>query len=163
MIYETGGLLVDHGWIRILGSGSTRLDRSIMEWNKGKSYQRQGQAPSFLLVADDVLGGFFAINYGGIADTGKSSIFYFSPDIAAWEPLEMNYSEFLHFLFYTDLEAFYKGLRWKGWEEEIKTLGGSQAISCSPPLFTKEGADIENLTRVRIPVQELWDFHFHKE
>jgi hypothetical protein len=37
IIYETGGLLVDNGWIRILGSGHKKLDRNLPEWNKGKS------------------------------------------------------------------------------------------------------------------------------
>jgi hypothetical protein len=27
IIYETGGLLVDHGWVRVLGSGHPRLPR----------------------------------------------------------------------------------------------------------------------------------------
>ncbi len=29
IIYETGGVLIDNGWIRILGSGSTKLNRSL--------------------------------------------------------------------------------------------------------------------------------------
>ncbi|RZK35185.1 MAG: DUF2625 family protein [Hymenobacter sp.] len=53
IVYETGGILVDGGWLRILGSGSPGLDRDLMGWNSGK---QQG----FLLVADDVLGGFYA-------------------------------------------------------------------------------------------------------
>ena len=28
IVYETGGLLIDHGWLRILGSGHDRLPRS---------------------------------------------------------------------------------------------------------------------------------------
>ena len=27
VVYETGGILIDHGWLRILGSGSPRLPR----------------------------------------------------------------------------------------------------------------------------------------
>ncbi len=38
IIYETGGILIDGGWIRILGSGCERLQRGIIEWNKGKSF-----------------------------------------------------------------------------------------------------------------------------
>ena len=38
IIYETGGLLVDSGWIRILGSGSgEKQPRSITSWNDRKS------------------------------------------------------------------------------------------------------------------------------
>jgi hypothetical protein len=37
VIYETGGLLVDHGWLRLLGSGHSRLPRSLPGWNGGRS------------------------------------------------------------------------------------------------------------------------------
>src|SRR5687768_14036594 len=57
IIYATGGLLVDDGWIRILGSGGTKLTRSLPDWNKGKSFTVFGEQPSFLLVADDAAGG----------------------------------------------------------------------------------------------------------
>src|SRR5262249_7582515 len=56
IVYETGGLLIDHGWLRILGSGHPRLPRTLMEWN------RTCRTDGFLLIADDVAGGFFAIN-----------------------------------------------------------------------------------------------------
>ena len=39
IIYMTGGLLVDDGWIRILGSGNSKLNRSLPDWNKGKSFR----------------------------------------------------------------------------------------------------------------------------
>lgn len=57
VIYETGGILVGNGWLRILGSGSPALNRDLMGWNKNKQ-------KGLLLVADDALGGFFALNGG---------------------------------------------------------------------------------------------------
>ena len=48
IVYSTGGLLIDGGWIRILGSGSTRLARTLPDWNKGKSFKEFGEQPSFL-------------------------------------------------------------------------------------------------------------------
>src|SRR5688500_3330482 len=77
IVYESGGILVDEGWIRILGSGSARLNRSLIGWNIGRSMSQIGEQPSFLLIADDAIGGFFAINGGafGAEDLGK--IFYF--------------------------------------------------------------------------------------
>lgn len=48
--YETGGILVDHGWLRFLGSGHPRLQRDIVGWNANRSV-------GYLLVADDVIGG----------------------------------------------------------------------------------------------------------
>ena len=31
--FETGGLLFDHGWLRLLGSGSMRLEGDLARWN----------------------------------------------------------------------------------------------------------------------------------
>ncbi len=58
IIYSTGGLLIDNGWVRILGSGHNKLNRTLPDWNKGKSFTNFGDRPSFLLVADDAVGGF---------------------------------------------------------------------------------------------------------
>lgn len=74
IIYETGGILIDGGWIRILGSGCERLQRGIMEWNKGKSFDNYGEQPRFLLIADDVLSGYFAINGGGLSEESLGKI-----------------------------------------------------------------------------------------
>jgi hypothetical protein len=56
IMYTTGGILADDGWIRILGSGSTRLPRSLPDWNKGKTFITYGERAPFLLVADDAIG-----------------------------------------------------------------------------------------------------------
>lgn len=83
IVYSSGGLLVDGGWIRILGSGHDRLNRTLPDWNKGKSFKEFGEAPAYLLVADDAAGGFFAINGGGLgSDAGK--VYYLSPDNLEW-------------------------------------------------------------------------------
>ena len=66
IVYKTGGLLIDDGWIRILGSGSSKLNRSLPDWNKGKSFKEAGETPSFLLIADDALGGFYVLNGGAL-------------------------------------------------------------------------------------------------
>jgi len=55
VVNETGVILVDNGWIRILGSGSEKLKRSLPKWNKGKSFSDFGQAMPFLLIADDAI------------------------------------------------------------------------------------------------------------
>jgi hypothetical protein len=66
--YFTGVILIDNGWIRILGSGSEKLKRTIVSWNKGKTFSQIGEQPKYLLVADDVLGGLFAINGGALGN-----------------------------------------------------------------------------------------------
>jgi hypothetical protein len=160
IIYQTGGILVDNGWIRILGSGSERLDRSIMEWNKNKSFKNIGDPPSFLLIADDVLGGFFALNAGGIEQSNIGKVYYFAPDNLTWESTEMGYSDFLIFCFQGDLEKFYQGYRWDGWINDITGLDGNKGIHCLPYLWTKEGKDINSTNRKPVPLQELWDLYF---
>ncbi|WP_192823119.1 DUF2625 domain-containing protein [Rufibacter sp. LB8] len=156
IVYETGGILVDHGWLRILGSGSDRMPRSLMAWNKGKSFLQEGQQPTFLLIADDVLGGFFAVNAGGLGKEGIGKVFYFSPDRLEWEYTELGYSEFLQFCFSGNLESFYEGMRWNGWQNEIKDLAGDKGIHCFPYLWTSGGKDINKVSRKPVPMEELW-------
>ena len=50
IIYFTGGILIDGGWIRILGSGNDKLDRSLAQWNKGKTFNELAEKPKFLLI-----------------------------------------------------------------------------------------------------------------
>ncbi|UOQ99121.1 DUF2625 domain-containing protein [Hymenobacter sp. 5317J-9] len=152
VVYGTGGILVDNGWLRILGSGSPGLNRDLMGWNKGK---QQG----LLLIADDALGGFFALNGGAFGQATLGKIYYLSPDNLEWEPLNRGYSDFLVFCFSGDLEKFYDGMRWKGWQTEIAQLNGNQGISCIPFLFTKEGKDVNKVSRKAVPITELWGLH----
>ncbi len=67
------------------------MKRGIYSFNLGKRFSEAGQMPSYLLVADDVLGGFFAVNGG--AFRGKAgSVFYYAPDSGKWEDTQLGYS-----------------------------------------------------------------------
>ena len=151
VVYETGGIVVDNGWLRILGSGSPALNRDLMGWNKNK---QQG----ILLVADDALGGFFALNGGAFGQETLGKIYYLSPDNLEWEPLDKSYSDFLIFCFAGDLDKFYNGMRWKGWQQEVAKIDGSQGIICYPFLFSEEGKNVNKTERKALPIQELWLF-----
>lgn len=158
VIFNTGGILVDDGWIRILGSGSARFNRSLPDWNKGKSFNEFGETPAFLLIADDAIGGFYFLNGGGLGtDAGK--IYYFSPDNLEFEPLDITYSEFLGFCFSNDLDKFYEGNRWKDWRTEVSKLKGDEVFNFYPFLWTAEGSDINKNTRKIIPVQEQYSLN----
>lgn len=153
IVYASGGLLVDNGWIRILGSGNAKLTRTLPGWNKGKAYENFGDPSPFLLVADDAIGGFFILNGGAFGDDlGK--IFYFSPDNLEYEPLDLTYTEFLQFCFNHDLDDFYKGYRWENWKEEIKGLSGDEVFNIYPPLWTKEGKDFSKTSRKMVAAEE---------
>ena len=155
VIYMTGGLLVDNGWIRILGSGNSKLNRTLPDWNKGKFFKEFGQAAPILLIADDAMGGFFLLNGGGLGkDLGK--VYYFSPDNLEYEPLDLTYTDFLNFCFNNDLDEFYKGYRWTNWKEEISKLSGDKTFNFFPPLWTKEGKDINKVSRKAVPVEEQY-------
>lgn len=157
IIYLTGGILIDDGWIRILGSGNAKLNRSLPQWNKGKTYNELGEKPKFLLVADDAIGGFFAIN-GGAFGSDPEQIYYLAPDDLKWEAQHITYAEFINFCFVGNMKQYYSGLRWQSWNKDVKILSGDQAFSIYPFLWTKEGKDIEKDSRKIVPVQELYDF-----
>jgi hypothetical protein len=155
IVFHSGGILVDGGWIRILGSGNTKLTRSLPEWNKGKTFTQYGERSSYLLIADDAAGGFFAINGGSLGnDPGK--VYYLSPRSLKWEPLEITYTEFLQFCFYGNLSEFYNEMRWKGWKEDLKNINGDSAYSFYPYLWSKEGADIEKTSIKPVALEELF-------
>jgi len=153
MVYNSGGMLVDGGWIRILGSGNSKLNRSLPGWNKSKNL---GDVLRFLLIADDVVGGFFILNGGGLgSDIGK--VYYLAPNTLQYEPLDLSYSEFLHFCFNGDLDSFYDGLRWKNWKSDLEQLPGDSVYSFYPYLWSQEGKDINILSRTIVPVEEQYD------
>lgn len=158
LIYETGGLLVDSGWLRMLGSGHPRLPRTLPGWNKGRTWHDAQSAPPILVVADDVIGGSFAIN-GGALDGAPGHVHYFAPDRLEWESLELGYSDFLQWTLQGDLETFYEGQRWQEWSADVSVLAGDEAFSIYPPLWAK-GPPIRERSRKAVPMAELFGLQF---
>jgi len=148
--YETGGILIDGGWLRILGSGHPKLQRNIVEWNRGRS-------GGHLLVADDAIGGFFSINGGAFGDD-RGSMYYWAPDTLRWESLGLGYSDFLWWALSEKLTAFYEGLRWPGWEAEVKNAGGDECFTFYPFLWTKQGS-VATSARKLVSVAEQFAFN----
>ena len=151
LAYETGGLLIDGGWLRMFGCGHTQLPRALGAWNK----QVGVPLADFVLVADDVVGGAFAIN-GGALGSATGNVFYFSPDTLAWEDTKLRHSAFVQWTFEGDLESFYANMRWPGWEKEIEQVGGDQALSLYPPPWTSEGKDVSKVSRRPVRASEVW-------
>ena len=90
--YHTGGILLDQGWLRVFGGGSQDFGASLKDWNvkQGGSRRLDGA----IVVAYDLIGGFFALNGGALGDD-TGSMYYYAPDELEWEPLEVRYSEWL--------------------------------------------------------------------
>lgn len=145
---RTGGILIDHGWLRVLGSGCGRVPRAVDKWNGLGAARRCDKG---LLVADDALGGFFAWF------EEPRTVHYLAPDTLEWEDLEFGYSDWLQWCFSEGLSRFCKDLRWVGWEAEVGGLDGSRALQVVPPLFTS-GQPIGERSRRAISVTELWDW-----
>lgn len=158
IVYQTGGLLIDGGWIRLLGAGCNAMNRSIASWNKGKTYQHDYEPAPYLLVADDVVGGLFAIN-GGYLGKDAGNMYYFAPDSLEWEALEISYTDFLSFCFNSDINKFYSTMRWDGWQDDMKSITPDQAYSFAPFLWTKEGKNIHATSRRAVAVQEIYNLN----
>jgi hypothetical protein len=146
--YETGGILIDGGWLRVLGSGHPKLLRTLPGWNHGRS-------SGFYLVADDAIGGFFAINGGAFGDDVKN-MYYWAPDALNWEPMRIGFSDFFVWALSERLAQFYETLRWPSWREDIANLSGDSCFSFYPFLWTKEGS-LTTSHRAQVAVREAFD------
>jgi hypothetical protein len=152
IIYESAGLMIDDGWLRILGSGNhPRLNRSLPGWNKGKSND-------FLFVADDAVGGFFAVN-GGALGQDKGNVYYLAPDTLKWFACKMTYSQFLVWALSPSLDQFYQTLRWPGWQNEVKKLSGDRVFFFYPFLFTV-GPELAQRRQKDVPIEEHFGLNY---
>jgi hypothetical protein len=157
VIAHAGGVQVDHGWLRLLGSGSGAQPRSIGSWNVVENRARLAGA---VLVGDDVLGGFFAIDGGGL-NGAPGEVFYFAPDTLAWEGLDIRYGSFLKWILSDTFHDFYADFRWPGWEAEVRSVSSGQALSVYPPLWAK-GEPIGKRSRKAVPLEEAYSLSVGK-
>jgi Protein of unknown function DUF2625 len=77
---NSGGMLVDHGWVRLLGGGSG--DLPDLAAANGLGAPGSSGPPPWLTVAFDVLGGRFAVNGGGLPGR-PGEVCYRGPDTLA--------------------------------------------------------------------------------
>lgn len=154
IVYETGGLLIGGGWVRLLGSGSPRLPRSLPAWNRRCSPSGEGSPPGLFLVADDILGGFYGLNGGAFAAPLGAAV-YLAPDTLVWEVVADSYSALLAFLFSDELGAFDEGRRWSSWRDDAAAMSGDEGVLVYPFLWA-EGPPIDARARKSVPLLELW-------
>ncbi|RUT44535.1 DUF2625 family protein [Paenibacillus anaericanus] len=146
---ECGGLVVDHGWLYILGSGHPEIFGSLIN-NKHLSLLEEG-----FVVAYDVVGGIFAINTGGF-DNSSRNVFYFAPDTLEWEDTGKGYTDFIYWVLHGDLNKYYESFRWSNWLDDVNVLTSDQGISIFPYMWTTQGQDIENSFKKAIFIKEIW-------
>lgn len=157
---ECGGILVDNGWLRILGSGNDKISGNMLSWNNLNGTEIEFLLRGTMIIAYDIVGGFYAINVGALGSSVKN-IFYFAPDSLEWEDIGMGYTDFINWVLNGDLNLYYKSFRWIGWESDIKKISGDQGISIFPYLWTKEGRNIEKCSKRAVSMKELWGIQNH--
>ncbi|MFB6620098.1 DUF2625 domain-containing protein [Streptomyces sp. NPDC085524] len=164
VVLNCGGLLVDGGWLRVFGSpGAADSDGlpGLAEVNGMPAAFDPAWAPDAgLVVAQDVLGGVFALNGVDPAAAGRpggpGEVVYFAPEALRWEALGAGYSAWLSWVLGGDLEGFYDGVRWPGWRDEVAGLRGAEGLSFYPPLWSAEGRrDLQGASRRPVPMAEL--------
>lgn len=143
---HTGGLLVDHGWLRILGAGCPRLPRALDRWNGLPGERRCAEG---LLVGDDVMGGFFAWFQE------PRTVHYLAPDTARWFDTGLSHGQWLGFCLSERFARFAADLRWEGWQPEVEKIDPSSGLLVIPPLWAG-GPALADRKRSPVPMEELW-------
>ena len=152
--YETGGILVDHGWLRLLGGGHAALP-SLYE---ALGLDDATAAPNYVVLGWDVVGGVFALDGGALRGV-KGHVCYYAPDALQWEDLEFGHADFVQWALTGGLSTFAGDLRWEGWEKETSLVPLDEVYLSDPPLWTLEGQEIDEADRRHVRVDELLARH----
>lgn len=157
LAYHTGGVLVDHGWLRVLGGGGPHLALPGLD----EANDLSAGAPDALLVGVDVLGGRFEVNGADPVAIGRpgepGQVCYFAPDTLEWEPHVGGHADWLDWITVGGTTPFYDALRWPGWETGTRRLRPDQGFSIYPPLWSAQAQDdLANTSRAAIPLGELF-------
>jgi hypothetical protein len=147
LVYGSGGLLLDGGWLRVLGCGHPRRRLA------GIHEANEIFAAAGLVVAQDILGGEFVWRQG--ESEGKPTIHYFAPDTLRWEDLTLGYTDWLYAMLAGAADRFYLSWRWPGWRDEVAACPLDAGISTMPPLFAQDGRDIGGVSRRPVAMAEL--------
>lgn len=110
-----------------------------------------------LIVAYDIIGGFFAIN-GGAFEGNIGTVFYLPPDTLEWEDMSIRYTDFIAWALDDKLKNFYEGLGWNNWENDISVIPYNKGFGFYPPLWSEQGS-VFSSSRKSIPIKELWELN----
>lgn len=155
--YETGGILIDYGWLKILGSGNEKKFGDLLYWNCMKESYSIKTVNNSMIIAYDIIGGFFSIN-GGAFDGELGNIFYLPPDTLEWEDMGIGYTDFIRWILDDNLKKFYEGLRWDSWVKDISEIPYDKGLSFHPPLWSEQGSILSSCRRV-VSMKELWELN----
>jgi hypothetical protein len=152
--HGTGGLRIDDGWLRLLGSGHPRVGAGLRHWN-GQGPGAWSGVAGALVVGFDAIGGVFAMNGGGLPGEAGSA-HYLSPHTLTWEDLGMGYGGLVRWALQGDLGGFANAGRWPDWEEEVAALPGDMGIWRWPPPWSPAGRHRAE-EHEALPLPALWE------
>jgi hypothetical protein len=154
--YHMGGLLIDAGWLCVLGCGHEDGVWSITMATGHAQFGHREGSPEGLVVGVDVLGGLFAVNGGFLSAVPVGRVAYFGPDTLRWEDTGGGHGAWMESMLDAAFRSeFYRDLRWKGWEQEVAALRPGTGIAIYPPLYTRESRPLEATRRTVVPLGEL--------
>ncbi|WP_329279542.1 DUF2625 domain-containing protein [Streptomyces sp. NBC_00691] len=167
-VLHSGGAFVDDGWLRVYGSPAGDNDRRLPSLAQVNEFPADATAdPAWrpdggLVVAHDVLGGVFVLRDGPAERAGlpgrPGEMVYFAPDSLSWDALGAGYGAWLSWMLSGGTEEFYEGLRWPGWQDEVRRLDGDRGLTVHPPLWSAEAhQDLAATSRRVVTMAELLD------
>lgn len=155
IVHETAGVLVDHGWLRILGGAGARMAGDLASWNGLGPRPISKTVRGLLVIAHDAAGGVFALDRGALGP-GRNGVWYLGPDDLRWVAVHRGYSYFLEWACTGDVAGFGGRLRWEGWEEDVAKAGPDRAFVATPARWTPEGRHTTRANLVAVPMPRLF-------
>ncbi|WP_157667663.1 DUF2625 family protein [Comamonas serinivorans] len=140
-VHGTGGISAFDGRLRLLGSGGDAA-RSLLGVNIALGLRLEAASPpGLLVVADDVLGGMFALNGGALGADHLGHVFWLPPDEMAWCDLEVGHSAFVSWCLTGEWDALYASVQAPAAAAALAQPAPAfdQSWSFAPWLWTAEG------------------------
>lgn len=133
-------------YLRILGTGSSTYESVFGFSNLFKEIYKKEK----YIIAHDVFGGLFAT---------ERTIQYFAPDSLEWEDLRINYKEFIEWVVGGNINEFYQGFLWDGYEEIVSKVSLDEGIFVYPFFWANE-CDISTAFKKIVPFKDILDTNY---
>lgn len=144
----SNGMILDGGWIRILGLTDRACGRSLASWNRGAGWQEAwGEGVrGKLCFADDPLGNQYAINIGEDG-RGNWQVFLGSVEDRSWRSLDCTFGQWLEQVFAGKHPEWYDPDHYPAWRRGAEELGveASQCMRRREDVTAEDPWDTEHL------------------